>query len=54
MPVARATIGQHAAVTTAIGAGDGTAAEKAMLELIDRTAASLEDELAASFIFEPA
>lgn len=44
MPVARATIGQHAAVSTAIRARDDTAAEAAMLELIDRTAASLEDQ----------
>src|SRR5438034_7822393 len=53
MPVARATIGQHAAITTAIRARDGTAAERAMLELIDRTAASLEDELATPFIAAP-
>ena len=41
LPIARDTIGQHAAIASAISARDAVAAEAAMLELIDRTAASL-------------
>jgi len=53
LPIARETIGQHAAIAVAISEGDGRAAETAMRELIDRTAASLaegsaETRLAAS------
>ena len=44
LPVARATIGQHAAVAAAIREGDGAGAEAAMLALIERTAASLGEE----------
>jgi GntR family transcriptional regulator, galactonate operon transcriptional repressor len=43
LPVARATIGQHAAVAAAIREGDGVGAEAAMLALIERTAASLAE-----------
>jgi DNA-binding FadR family transcriptional regulator len=49
LPVARATIGQHAAVAAAIREGDGVGAEAAMLALIERTAASLgENALVAA------
>jgi GntR family galactonate operon transcriptional repressor len=48
LPIARDTIGQHAAIAAAIREGDSPAAERAMLELIDRTAASLEAELPAA------
>ena len=44
LPIARETIGQHAAIAAAIREGDSPLAEGAMLELIDRTAASLEAE----------
>jgi GntR family transcriptional regulator, galactonate operon transcriptional repressor len=49
LPVARVTIGQHAAVAEAIREGNGVGAEAAMLALIERTAASLgEDALVAA------
>ena len=44
LPIARDTVGQHAAVAGAISQGDGAAAEGAMRDLIDRTAASLEQQ----------
>ncbi len=44
LPIARETIGQHAAIAAAIREGNSPLAEGAMLELIDRTAASLEAE----------
>ena len=44
LPVARATIGQHAAIASAIRVGDGVGAEAAMLALIERTAASLGED----------
>ena len=44
LPIARDTVGQHAAVAEAISQGDGAAAEGAMRDLIDRTAASLEQQ----------
>jgi DNA-binding FadR family transcriptional regulator len=50
LPIARETIGQHAAISAAIREGDSPAAERAMLALIDLTAASLEAELPASAI----
>jgi DNA-binding FadR family transcriptional regulator len=49
LPIARETIGQHAAIAVAIRDGDGPAAEAAMLALIERTEASLaEDGLVAT------
>jgi GntR family transcriptional regulator, galactonate operon transcriptional repressor len=53
LPIARATIGQHAAIAAAIRHGDSRAAERAMLELIDRTAASLEAEATTTKASEP-
>ena len=44
LPVARETIGQHAAVAAAIRERDEAAAEAAMRDLIERTAASLADD----------
>jgi GntR family transcriptional regulator, galactonate operon transcriptional repressor len=44
LPIARETIGQHAAVAAAIRARDEAAAEAAMRDLIERTAASLADD----------
>jgi GntR family transcriptional regulator, galactonate operon transcriptional repressor len=44
LPIARETIGQHAAVANAIRDGDRAAAEAAMRDLIERTAASLADD----------
>jgi DNA-binding FadR family transcriptional regulator len=53
LPIARATIGQHAAIAAAIRDGDSQAAERAMLELIDLTAASLEAEARSTKASEP-
>lgn len=54
LPIARDTIPQHAAIAAAIRGGDSSTATTAMLELIDRTAASLDAEPASARTSEPA
>jgi len=54
LPIARDTIQQHAAIAAAIREGDGPTATAAMLDLIDRTAASLEAEPVSVGVSEPA
>lgn len=54
LPIARDTIPQHAAIAAAIREGDSPTATAAMLELIDRTAASLDAEPASARTSGPA